>query len=225
MSGRDDLIAEHLNLVDAIARKMARGLPRTAEIEELIGFGRIGLVEAANKYDPAFGCQFKTFAYYRIRGAICDGIRSLTWFTHRVAQRLALEESFDAMSEYMIEEEGERPAAQPLQVQVASLKLTVEKMALACMLSTDDIDAPDHASEAKPVDEDLAERQIHGLLREALEELDPRQRHIIHGVFFDGRTITACGEDLGLSRSWAKRLHDRGLSDLLEICRGRGLCS
>ncbi len=225
MMDRDDLITEHLDLVDAIARKMARSLPRSADIEELIGFGRVGLVEAANKFDPSHGCQFKTFAYYRIRGAICDGIRSLTWFTHRVAQRLSLEEGFDALSEQMLDEEGERPPNQSLQAQVSALKFAVEKMAIACMLSTDEIDAPDHAAETVPADEDLAAREISAILRSAIEELEPRQRHIIREHYFVGRTLTACGEDLGLSRSWAKRLHDRSLSDLLGICRQRGLCS
>ena len=57
-----------------------RKLPPDLEKKDIQGWAELGLVEAANSFDPTRGVQFKTFAYYRIRGAIYDGLRKMGWY-------------------------------------------------------------------------------------------------------------------------------------------------
>jgi RNA polymerase sigma factor FliA len=72
---REELILSHLSLVRHILGRLAAKLPRGTDMDNLEAAGVLGLVEAANRYEPERGIRFKTFAYTRIRGAIYDELR------------------------------------------------------------------------------------------------------------------------------------------------------
>ena len=69
---RDKFIRQYMPLVKYVAGKVAVGLPASVEFDDLVGYGQFGLLDAINKYDPAKGVKFKTYAVTRIRGAIFD---------------------------------------------------------------------------------------------------------------------------------------------------------
>jgi len=73
---RDALIAQHLHFPEVIARQFAATPTRAAFLEDLIAAGNVGLVEAAEHFDPHRGVRFSTFAWPRIRGAMVDGLRT-----------------------------------------------------------------------------------------------------------------------------------------------------
>ena len=67
-------------LVRSIAWKIHQKVPRNVELDDLIGYGQVGLAEAARDFDQSRETQFTTYAYYRIRGAILDGLSTMSWF-------------------------------------------------------------------------------------------------------------------------------------------------
>ena len=71
------LIEDNQGLVRSLAKRIHRGLPSHVEFEDLVSYGQAGLAEAARSFDPEVGSQFSTFAYYRIRGAIYDGLAKM----------------------------------------------------------------------------------------------------------------------------------------------------
>lgn len=77
-------VVEQLPLVNAIARVLSRRLPSTVELNELISDGVLGLLDAARRYDGSRGVSFSTYAAYRIRGAILDGLRTRDPLPRRV---------------------------------------------------------------------------------------------------------------------------------------------
>ncbi len=68
-------------LVKSLAWKIHRKLPPQVDLDDLISFGQVGLAEAARNFEPARGGKFITYAYYRIRGAIFDGLCKMSWFS------------------------------------------------------------------------------------------------------------------------------------------------
>ena len=76
---RDRLLLEHLPQVRFIARRIHDRLPQHVDIEDLINSGVIGLIDALSKYDSTKNVQFKSYAQFRIRGAILDSLRDLDW--------------------------------------------------------------------------------------------------------------------------------------------------
>ncbi len=88
---REELMQEGQSLVHALAVKIHRNLPVRVDLDDLVAYGEIGLAEAARDYDASFGAQFTTFAYYRVRGAIYDGLAKMTWTSRARYRRLHYE--------------------------------------------------------------------------------------------------------------------------------------
>ena len=87
MPERDKRNEDHRGLVRALAIKVRTSLSRRLDVDDLVAYGSTGLVEAARRWDPGRGVAFKTFAYYRIRGAIFDGLRKQGWLGKRAFRR------------------------------------------------------------------------------------------------------------------------------------------
>lgn len=84
---RERLILEHLPQVRLIARRMYDRLPGNVSLEDLISSGTVGLISAIDKYDPSVGVKLRTYAEYKIRGAILDSLRDMDWAPRRQRQR------------------------------------------------------------------------------------------------------------------------------------------
>jgi len=76
---RERLILEHLPQVRLIARRIQERLPESVSLEDLISTGVVGLISAIDKFDPRHNVKLKTYAEYKIRGAILDSLRGLDW--------------------------------------------------------------------------------------------------------------------------------------------------
>src|ERR1700684_1969654 len=84
---KDKLIMEYAPLIKFIAQKIAIRLPSNIELDDLISSGVIGLMDAIEKYDPSRDNKFKTYAEFRIRGAILDELRSQDWVPRSVRDK------------------------------------------------------------------------------------------------------------------------------------------
>src|SRR5213082_462620 len=76
---RERLILEHLPQVRLIARRIQERLPENISLEDLVSTGVIGLISAIDNFDPSHNVKLKTYAEYKIRGAILDSLRGLDW--------------------------------------------------------------------------------------------------------------------------------------------------
>jgi RNA polymerase sigma factor for flagellar operon FliA len=87
---REQIILEHMPQVRLIARRIHDRLPDTVSVEDLISTGVVGLISAIDRYDPAHGVKLKTYAEYKIRGAILDSLRGLDWAPRQQRRRSKL---------------------------------------------------------------------------------------------------------------------------------------
>jgi RNA polymerase sigma factor for flagellar operon FliA len=84
---RERLILEHLPQVRLIARRIHERLPESVSLEDLISTGIVGLISAIDRFDPAHNVKLKTYAEYKIRGAILDSLRGLDWAPRQQRKR------------------------------------------------------------------------------------------------------------------------------------------
>src|ERR1700678_3310248 len=84
---REQLILEHLPQVRLIARRIHDRLPESVSLDDLISTGVIGLIAAIDRFDPAQNVKLKTYAEYKIRGAILDSLRGLDWAPRQQRKR------------------------------------------------------------------------------------------------------------------------------------------
>src|SRR6476620_10357582 len=103
---KDKLILEYAPLIKFIAQKIAVRLPSNIELDDLISSGVIGLMDAIEKFDPTRDNKFKTYAEFRIRGAILDELRSQDWVPRSVREKAKVVEKAYAK----LEKDFGRPA-------------------------------------------------------------------------------------------------------------------
>jgi RNA polymerase sigma factor FliA len=84
---REQLIMEHLPQVRLIARRIHDRLPESVSLEDLISTGIVGLISAIDRFDPSQNVKLKTYAEYKIRGAILDSLRGLDWAPRQQRKR------------------------------------------------------------------------------------------------------------------------------------------
>src|SRR3981189_96386 len=84
---REQLILEHLPQVRLIARRIQERLPESIALDDLISTGVLGLISAIDNFDPVHNVKLKTYAEYKIRGAILDSLRGLDWAPRQKRKR------------------------------------------------------------------------------------------------------------------------------------------
>lgn len=205
-------IQEHQALVRSIAQKVRAQLDLNCDLDDLIAFGFQGLLEARGRFDASRGVQFNTFAYYRIRGAIIDGVRQMAYLPRRVHARARAA----AAGDWIAEEVGVTRAAVPaertnLDETVRTFDETLGRLT-ACFVLAAVGQSPDDAP--KGADEALIDDEQGGRVRRALGRLAERERALVEGFYFEGRQFDEVAAELGISKSWASRLHAKALSQL-----------
>lgn len=84
---RNEIILDYLPMVKYVANRIAGRLPSHIEVEDLVNAGIIGLIDAIEKFDPSRKIKFKTYAEFRVKGAILDELRSLDWVPRSTRQK------------------------------------------------------------------------------------------------------------------------------------------
>lgn len=217
----EQLIAKHQGLVRSLAWRIHRKMPRHVLLEDLVSYGQVGLAQAARDYDPSRGVRFTTFAYHRIRGAILDGLAEMDWFKRshfyrgryeRLANEVLLLQSLDRAQEA---DASLRENAQWLRDASSALAMVY----LFCQPNDQDgsSEVPDEEVDTPQVE--LMDEELRVKLRELIETLPHDASVLIRCTYFEGLTLKEAGEMLGVSKSWASRLHARALGMLARKLR------
>lgn len=223
-----ELIDEGQKLVFSLATKIHRGLPSRFELDDLVGYGQIGLAEAARDFDPAQGAKFTTFAFYRVRGAIYDGLSKLSWTSRSRYNRLRYEQMANAALSEQQEASESSPATGLLEdaqwLRAATEKLTVVFLAF---LQDDELGEGDAESQIpdpeSPPAATAATREIHKKLHTLIDALPDDEQQLIRATYFEGNTLKEAADKLGISKSWASRLHAKTLDTLARPLRRYGM--
>lgn len=215
---RDDLIAQHIPYAQSIASRVYQGLSSVVEYEEVLASARLGLLEAAKRYQESAGVDFKTFAYYRIKGAIYDGLRKAGWIPRTLYTKLKFEEAANDYLQFMSDHADSRKVEQSPE---ADLEGTVNSLASIYIISLDSSEEElQIEDENVPCLEQAAEfRQFRKHMREAINELPATEKKLVKMYYFQNKTLLEVGEELNLSKSWTSRLHARALEMLLKRIR------
>lgn len=223
-SSSEALIEQGQPLVHSLAARIHRSVGGSAELQDLIGYGELGLAEAAKDFDPQQGCRFTTFAYYRIRGAIYDGLSKMSWTSRAQYHRLRYEQMANAA---LTAEAGESRDAS-VGSGAAWFGQVTGKLAVAYFVTRGEsqqggirdstVEDPAMATASSIV----ALREINRKLRELVDDLPEAERSLINRVYFEGSTMQEAAGELGISKSWASRLHARILDKLAQALRRLG---
>ncbi len=207
-------------LVHSVARRVRNRFALRVELDDLIQLGMIGLLEAAERYDPESGVLLSSFAYTRIRGAILDGVGDLTGVKRSQLRRLKRQAAANEYVESMDHANSYGGDA----VDIAGM---VQGVLFACDLSDAMVarnDAEEGPSPLKSTPEkSLARTQMADLVNSVVDELPENEAELLRAHYAEGRSLQSLGDELGASRSWMSRIHKRALGrarDILETRHG-----
>jgi RNA polymerase sigma factor FliA len=222
----EELMQEGQSLVHALAVKIHRNLPVRVDLDDLVAYGEIGLAEAARDYDASFGAQFTTFAYYRVRGAIYDGLAKMTWTSRARYRRL----HYERLANEALAEDAARStnsASPTLEGEAVWFRNMTETLAVVYLSSQSGDAGGIHESaiadpRALSGPTLVAQREISQKLVELVDSLPHQSRQLVRAIYFDGFTLQQAADRLGISKSWASRLHAKTLEQLAHSLRRLG---
>ena len=219
LSKRDALIERYLSYATSIANKIAQTLSSDVDVEEVVCNARLGLLEAAKRFDPKMGVDFKTFAYYRIRGAIFDGLRKTGWIPRSLYAKIKFEQAANDYLQTKSEEAAvsKNPSA-PAEQEAGELYDTVNSLASIYIISLDASEEPMEIEDKKAnnIEHKAEFQKIKEVMRQSIEDLPDKERKLIKMYYFQNKTLEEAGSKLKLSKSWTSRLHARALELLFK---------
>lgn len=190
------------------------------ELEELVAMGNLGLTEAAQRFDPAAGASFAHFAWYRVQGAMIDGLRRMTHLPRRVWAQLA---TLRAAADYLEAQAQRAEVARSQATAATTADRLAEVRAAIGAVRTMYVVALDHvpderlAHEVPAPDVALGRARLAARLRSAIERLPERERTLVLAHYQGDQTLQDAGAAMGLSKSWASRLHARAIDRLRDL--------
>jgi RNA polymerase sigma factor for flagellar operon FliA len=224
---RNALATQYAPLVRLLANRVAMRLPPSVAVDDLVGAGNVGLLDAIDKFDPRKDVQLKTYAEFRIRGAILDELRSMDWLPRSVRKTARHIER--AASE--VERRVSRPADGPEIAEELGVDLDTyyDMTGLARdvdVLSLDEV-VENHGNDAvcrrsyeslisgddNPFDHVLT-HQLKQALAKEIKALAERDQLVISLYYHEGLTLREIGEVIGLTESRVSQIHSKAVKKL-----------
>ncbi len=221
---QERLMIEHLPTVRYVARQIHERLPQHVEFEELISAGTLGLIDASRKFNPEKNVQFRSYAQFRIRGAILDSLRSLDWSPRELRRKgRAVEEATRSLTS--------RYGRPPLETEIA-IEMGVELGDFHQLLgelkgleiSTLNAERSEEGGEeelafvpGKETDDPLyrcLEGEARTRLSAAIEQLPERERLVMTLYYYEERTMKEIGLVLGVVESRVSQVHASAVEHL-----------
>lgn len=224
-AAREQLILNYSPLVKFAAGRVAAKLPNTVESADLISYGIFGLIDAIEKYDPARGIKFETYAISRIRGAIIDELRTLDWVPRSVRARARdIENAIVKLEGSLNRTPDDAEVAAELGISVKELQDSYTKLSYTSIVSFDEVWAPnsdrdDKSTLAAVIKDESApdpvaafeSEEIKTILADAIERLSERERTVVALYYYEGLPLKEIGQVLGVTESRASQLHTKAV--------------
>ena len=226
---RAQLLDRYLGLVHHSAHQLARRISRDVELDDLIGAGTLGLVQALEGFDPERGLAFSTYAMPRIRGAMLDELRHRDWMPRSVRLRSRqLNSARAALQQSLGRQPSHEELAARLTIDLPTLWRWIEEIDGRVVLHLDDTGDPFEGNESRIVEgvadlvaevpgDALDAEQMLDRLRAAFLRLPQRDRFVLALYYYEEMNLREIGEVLHVSESRVSQIRTRALKRLREL--------
>jgi RNA polymerase sigma factor for flagellar operon FliA len=223
---REQLILQYAPLVKYVVGRMAVASSSILDMEDLLGFGTLGLIDAVSRFDPTRGVKFETYALQRIRGSIIDSFRKLDIVPRsarrrareiegahaHLQQRLGREPDDDEIADYLgLSRDGLSRAMLDASCAILSMERP-----LAMLDGDDSLTLADTIEDENAIvpQVELERGEEHEALLQALKTLNERDRLVISLYYYEELTLREISEVLGVTESRVCQLHARAIMRL-----------
>ena len=216
------VVVEYSPMVKYVANRIALRLPPHIEVEDLISVGVLGLIDAIEKYDPARGAKFKTYAEFRVRGAILDELRSMDWVPRSIRQKAS---QVDAVTQKLQAKFGRPPedeeVAKELGVSLDQFFDTLNETRSMPVLSLDDLNIVKETGGQQSLLDCLAGKvdadpqvqfrlnELKEIIAKTIDTLPEKERLVISLYYYKELTMSEIGVVLNVTESRVSQIHSK----------------
>lgn len=224
---QEQMVLQYAPLIKYIASRLALRLPSHISLDDLISSGIIGLIDAIRKFDPSKNISFKTYAEFRIKGAMLDELRSLDWIPRSVRKKSNLIEHAYAKLQKSLGRPAEaEEVAQALGLTLEDFYQILDETKGVSLVALDSA-RKTSSSSLGPLDQDQPEilqdlsvrdsflavhfSQLQEIMVRAIEALPDKEKLLISLYYYEELTMKEVGEIMGYTESRISQLHTQAM--------------
>lgn len=229
---RDQLIMDYAPLIRFVAQRISARLPSNIDIDDLVSAGVIGLIDAIEKYDPSRDNKFKTYAEFRIRGAILDELRSQDWVPRSVRDKAKkIERTFAELEQRFGRTVSDSEVSSELGIDLREYHEMIAKVKAVSLLSVDELTSANQNDRRNLLDSLeaigsknpfmlLKSKNVKNLLMASIEDLPEKQRLVLSLYYYEELNLKEIGRILDVTESRVSQLHTQAIEKLRSRLKG-----
>ena len=224
---REEVIKRYSPMIKYVANRIAMRLPPHVEVDDLISVGVLGLMDAISKYDPTRGAKFKTYAEFRVRGAILDELRSMDWVPRSVRQKAS---NVDAVVQKLQAKLKRNPedeeVAEAMELSLDQFYDTLNETKSMPVFSLEDLGIAKETGEQQSLLDCLAGKadadpqtqvrltELKGVIAKAIDTLPEKERLMVSLYYYEELTMKEIGVVLDITESRVSQIHSKAVYHL-----------
>lgn len=208
-------------MVDFVANRLAIGLPKNILKEDLVSYGIMGLIDAIEKFDYMRGLQFETYASWRIRGAIIDGLRQGDWVPRSIREKAKkIEEAYQLLEQQFLRSVSDAEICTYLQISDQDFQQMLQEVAVTTICSIDEPIREEESEtrlsliideKAKNPEHKVNEFFLKEVITKAIERLTEKERTVVSLFYYEELSLSEIAEVMSLSPSRISQLHSKAI--------------
>ena len=227
LDARNRLVLHYSALVKYVAGRLSAGLPNSIEQADLVSYGMFGLIDAINKFEPARGFKFETYAMSRIRGSIIDELRSIDWVPRSLrAKARAVEKAYTKLEHELLRTPTDAEVAEELSTTEEELQEVFTQISFFGLVALEEtVSAGADRSESVTLGDTIPDSGIgpvgafeveetKQILAQAINRLPEREKIVLTLYYYESLTLGEIGGILGITESRVCQIHTKAVIQL-----------
>ena len=221
---REEVIKRYSPMIKYVANRIAMRLPPHIEVDDLISVGVLGLMDAISKYDSSRGAKFKTYAEFRVRGAILDELRAMDWVPRSIRQKASsVDKVVQALQAKLSRTPEDEEVAKEMGLSLDQFHDTLNETKSIPVFSLEDLGIAKESGEQQSLLDCLAGKadadpqtqirliELKEIIAKAIDALPEKERLMVSLYYYEELTMKEIGAVLEITESRVSQIHSKAV--------------
>ena len=221
---REEVIIRYSPMIKYVANRIAMRLPPHIEVDDLISVGVLGLMDAISKYDSSRGAKFKTYAEFRVRGAILDELRAMDWVPRSIRQKASsVDKVVQSLQAKLSRSPEDEEVAKEMGISLEQFHTTLNETKSIPVFSLDDLGIAKDSGEQQSLLDCLAGKadadpqtqirltELKEIIAKAIDTLPEKERLMVSLYYYEELTMKEIGAVLEITESRVSQIHSKAV--------------
>ena len=221
---REEVIKRYSPMIKYVANRIAMRLPPHIEVDDLISVGVLGLMDAISKYDSSRGAKFKTYAEFRVRGAILDELRAMDWVPRSIRQKASnVDKVVQRLQAKLSRSPEDEEVAKEMGLSLDQFHDTLNETKSIPIFSLEDLGIAKESGEQQSLLDCLAGKadadpqtqirliELKEIIAKAIDALPEKERLMVSLYYYEELTMKEIGAVLEITESRVSQIHSKAV--------------